>query len=166
MFGFESKASKKIKALEAKVQELAYEIGRLRDENSIPIGEVNYHHWGDRRPRIHVVSVVNMLLEKSEIEIRQTPGKTELVSKNTKGDVVAVHCCDECARRAGVKPKNPADSGESSWYCEVCGHYGIGSLTDCEIGDWLRLRPLQPNQEQTTNDRMGWPLERRVMRRD
>ena len=24
-------------------------------------------------------------------------------------------------------------------------NHGIGSLTDCEIGDWLRLRPLQPN---------------------
>ena len=66
-------------------------------------------------------------------------------SKHKHGDVVVVHCCDECARKAGVKPKRPADSGKASWLCDVCGHHGIGSLTDCEIGDWLRLRPLQPN---------------------
>jgi hypothetical protein len=66
-------------------------------------------------------------------------------SNHRKGDVVAVHCCDECARKSGVKPKLPADSGKASWLCDVCGHYGIGSLTDCEIGDWLGLRPLQPN---------------------
>ena len=66
-------------------------------------------------------------------------------SKHKHGDVVAVHCCDSCARKAGVTPKQPADSGVASWLCDVCGHHGIGSLTDCEIGDWLRLRPLQPN---------------------
>ena len=66
-------------------------------------------------------------------------------SKHKHGDVVVVHCCDECARKAGVNPKRPADSGKASWLCDVCGHHGIGSLTDCEIGDWLRLRPLQPN---------------------
>ena len=66
-------------------------------------------------------------------------------SKHKKGDVVAVHCCDVCARNSGVMPKVPADSGVSSWLCDVCGHYGIGSLTDCCIGDWLRLRPMQSN---------------------
>jgi len=66
-------------------------------------------------------------------------------SKHKHGDVVVVHCCDECARNAGVNPKRPADSGKASWLCDVCGHHGIGSLTDCEIGAWLRLRPLQPN---------------------
>jgi hypothetical protein len=25
--------------------------------------------------------------------------------------------------------------------CGVCGHFGIGSATDCTIGDWLRLQP-------------------------
>ncbi len=30
-------------------------------------------------------------------------------------------------------------------FSAAMGHHGIGSLTDCEIGDWLRLRPLQPN---------------------
>jgi hypothetical protein len=48
-------------------------------------------------------------------------------------------------KKMGVKPKRPADSGKASWLCDVCGHHRIGSLTDCEIGDWLRLRPLQPN---------------------
>lgn len=65
-------------------------------------------------------------------------------SKHKHGDVVVVHCCDKCARKAGVNPKRPADSGKASWLCDVCGHHGIGSLTDCEIGDWLRLRPLTP----------------------
>ena len=66
-------------------------------------------------------------------------------TKNKKGDVVAAHCCDSCARAAGLTPKTPAGSGKASWFCEVCGHHGMGSLTDCEIGDWLRLRPMQPN---------------------
>jgi len=73
-------------------------------------------------------------------------------SKHKHGDVVVVHCCDECARNAGVNPKRPADSGKASWLCDVCGHHGIGSLTDCEIGAWLRLRPLQPNT--AVNDAM------------
>ena len=66
-------------------------------------------------------------------------------SKYRPGYVVAVHCCDECARKAGVVPKLPADSGVASWLCDVCGHHAIGSLMDCEIGDWLRLHPLQPS---------------------
>ena len=77
----------------------------------------------------------------------QTEGAMVDFSKHKHGDVVVVHCCDECARKAGVNPKRPADSGKASWLCDVCGHHGIGSLTDCEIGDWLRLRPLQPNGE-------------------
>ena len=66
-------------------------------------------------------------------------------SRYTIGDVVTVHCCDDCSRAADVVPKTPADSGVASWLCEVCGHFGIGSLTDCKIENWLRLRPLQPN---------------------
>ena len=46
-------------------------------------------------------------------------------SSTNHGDVVVVHCCDECARKAGVTPKLPADSGVASWLCEVCGHHGI-----------------------------------------
>ena len=61
--------------------------------------------------------------------------------KHKKGDIVRVHCCDDCARRADVRPKSPPDSGVESWLCEVCGHFGIGSATDCTVGDWLRLQP-------------------------
>lgn len=68
-------------------------------------------------------------------------------TKHKKGDVVTVYCCDSCARNAGVPPKQPADSGTASWLCEVCGHHNIGSRMDCEIGNWLRLRPMQPNAE-------------------
>ena len=62
-------------------------------------------------------------------------------SKPKKGDVVRVHCCDSCARADGVQPKYPPDSWSKSWLCEVCCHYGIGSATDCTIGDWLILQP-------------------------
>lgn len=65
-------------------------------------------------------------------------------SQHKKGDVVRVHCCDRCARRQGVTPKVPADSGVRSWPCEVCGHYGIGSTMRCRIGDWLVLEVLPP----------------------
>jgi hypothetical protein len=80
------------------------------------------------------------------------------LAKHAKGDVVRVHCCDSCALRSGVIPQVPADSGVESWPCEVCGHYGIGSTTDCEVGDWLRLRPLpatcdmSPYQTHVGND--------------
>ena len=83
-------------------------------------------------------------------------------SKHKHGDVVVVHCCDECARKAGVNPKRPADSGKASWLCDVCGHHGIGSLTDCEIGDWLRLRPLQPNQTAKRRPLVGVRLSARL----
>lgn len=63
-------------------------------------------------------------------------------SKYGNGDVVAVHCCDSCARNAGVVPKSPADRWQC--LCQVCGHYGIGSKTDCKVGDWLILHPLAP----------------------
>ena len=88
--------------------------------------------------------------DRNDLEAENIPGFT------VTGDVVVVHCCNECARKAGVSPKRPADSGKASWLCAVCGHHGIGSLTDCEIVDWLRLRPLQPNAEVT-----GGPLAER-----
>lgn len=50
-----------------------------------------------------------------------------------------IHCCDDCVRRQGLQPKRPADSGVSSWFCEVCGHYGIGSTMGVRTGDWLQL---------------------------
>lgn len=33
-----------------------------------------------------------------------------------------------------------ADTG-GNMETEVCGHFGIGSATDCKIGDWLSLQP-------------------------
>ncbi|MCK9988658.1 MAG: hypothetical protein AzoDbin1_05130 [Azoarcus sp.] len=36
--------------------------------------------------------------------------------KHHKGDVVRVHCCDDCARRSGVQPKSPPDSGVGGYY--------------------------------------------------
>lgn len=61
----------------------------------------------------------------------------------TKGDIVRIHCCDVCSRKAGIKPKRPADSGSRSLYCEVCGHYNIGSKMVCQVDDWLILKPLR-----------------------
>lgn len=63
-------------------------------------------------------------------------------SKNKCGEIVNVFCCDSCSKNAGVISKRPADSGTSSWLCDVCRHYGIGSYTECEVGDWLNLRPV------------------------
>lgn len=60
-----------------------------------------------------------------------------------KGDIVHVHCCDNCTRRHGITPKCPPESRTESWYCEICGHHGIGSIMSCEVSDWLALKPLQ-----------------------
>jgi ribosomal protein L37AE/L43A len=78
-------------------------------------------------------------------------------SKHKHGDVVVVHCCDECARKAGVNSKRPADSGKASWLCDVCGHHGIGSLTDCEIGYMTRTpSSLQRDGISMRNLRGDW----------
>lgn len=53
-----------------------------------------------------------------------------------------VHCCNTCAEYNNLKPKVPADSGTKPWLCEVCGHFGVGSLAICTIGKWLRLKPI------------------------
>ena len=66
-------------------------------------------------------------------------------SKYKRGTVVSAYCCNSCSRTASIEPKSPPESGQASWLCDVCGHHGIGSLMDCEIGEWLRMRPLQPN---------------------
>jgi len=47
--------------------------------------------------------------------------------------------CDECARFQGYPPKNMPDSGNKSWPCSACGHYGMGSYYRCVTGDWLRI---------------------------
>jgi len=59
-----------------------------------------------------------------------------------KGDIVAVFCCDSCCYRYRVRPKVPADSRGKSLLCAVCGHYNIGSMRECIVGDWLSLKPL------------------------
>lgn len=65
-------------------------------------------------------------------------------SKHKKGSIVTVHCCDNCVRRQGVEPVRPPESGGHSLMCENCGHFGIGSTMECEIGDWLKLKILRP----------------------
>ena len=67
-------------------------------------------------------------------------------SKHKNGDTVHAFCCDECARSNGVAPKRPPDSGNSSWLCDVCGHYNIGSMVPCKISDWLTLKPNAGNE--------------------
>lgn len=69
-------------------------------------------------------------------------------SKYTVGDIVAVHCCNSCLYRFGITPKRPADSYNRSWPCKVCGHRGIGSLTDCKIVPWLRLVPIKVSERE------------------
>ena len=60
---------------------------------------------------------------------------------------VIVHCCDSCVRREGLTPKAPAESGTMSWLCQMCGHYGIGSKMECEVGEWLQLKPVQKGRK-------------------
>ena len=66
------------------------------------------------------------------------------------GDVIGAHCCDACIRSAGMAPKRPADSGGSSWLCEMCGHHGIGSSVLCRVTNWLILRPIGCATEKAT----------------
>ena len=47
-----------------------------------------------------------------------------------------LHCCDDCIRAAGIRPKTPADSGVRSLPCAICGHYGIGSAMPTDRGQW------------------------------
>lgn len=51
--------------------------------------------------------------------------------------------CDDCAYRAKIQPKYPADSGSSSWLCDKCNHFNIGSYMVCEMGEWLVLQPIK-----------------------
>ncbi len=63
--------------------------------------------------------------------------------KYPAGSTVSGHCCDSCVRRAGIIPKYPADSHNSSYLCIVCGHYNIGSTMKCRVGDWLKITPVE-----------------------
>jgi len=60
-----------------------------------------------------------------------------------KGFKGITHICNKCARNSGFTPKYPADSGGESLFCERCGHYGIGSMMYCVVGDWLVVTPLK-----------------------
>ena len=61
-------------------------------------------------------------------------------SKYTVGDIVIVHCCDECARRLDVNGYSISERG--NWPCEACGHYGMGANVPLVITNWLILRAL------------------------
>lgn len=57
-----------------------------------------------------------------------------------KGDKHYIHVCNDCVDRQGLKRKLPAESGGSSLWCEVCGHYNIGSHENVIVIDWLQLK--------------------------
>jgi hypothetical protein len=63
--------------------------------------------------------------------------------KHKKGDIVKIFCCDSCARKSKIQPKQPADSDTESRLCDVCGHYNIGSFIAAKIGNWLQLIPME-----------------------
>lgn len=60
--------------------------------------------------------------------------------RNGEGGVMDLHCCDDCIRAAGIRPKTPADSGVRSLPCAICGHYGIGSAMPTDRGQWGCLK--------------------------
>ena len=64
-------------------------------------------------------------------------------SKHKLGDILSMHVCNDCQYRQTKSIKSPADSGVESWYCEVCGHYNIGSTRKVQIGNWLQLNILE-----------------------
>lgn len=72
-------------------------------------------------------------------------------SKYSIGDVVTVHCCDRCVRRAGLTPKYPPDEDGLHMMCYLCGHYGVGSTIKCELGSWLILRPVRATVVEEAN---------------
>lgn len=51
-------------------------------------------------------------------------------------------CCIYCCYRAGIEPKTPYDYEGRPYKCDCCGTYGPGSMMNCVIGEWLRVRPL------------------------
>jgi len=68
-------------------------------------------------------------------------------NKYKVGDIVSVFVCDDCANSNMIKPKFPPDSGNESWLCRICEHFGIGSTSKCEITNWLSLKPLKKQIE-------------------
>ena len=63
-------------------------------------------------------------------------------NKHPVGTRLKTFVCDNCVHRAGLKAKTPSDSGVKSFYCNSCGHFGIGSKVVCEVQNWLVLKPL------------------------
>jgi len=65
------------------------------------------------------------------------------MTTKTDGELLKRFVCDDCARRHGFQAKRPADSGVSSWLCDSCGHFNIGSYMLCKKGRWLTLIPKE-----------------------
>lgn len=61
-------------------------------------------------------------------------------------ETVNVFVCNDCHYRAGKIPKFPADSGNKSLFCEKCGHFNIGSYTECIVREWLTLEIVGSNK--------------------
>ena len=64
-------------------------------------------------------------------------------SKHKLGSILQIHVCDDCQYRQTGAALRPAESGGKSLWCEVCGHYNIGSTRKVQIGNWLRLNILE-----------------------
>lgn len=57
-------------------------------------------------------------------------------------DLVKLFICDDCAWNCGFQIKYPKDSGNKSWLCGRCKHYGIGNYMMCEdLGPGFRAKP-------------------------
>ena len=64
-------------------------------------------------------------------------------SKHKLGDILQIHVCDDCQYRQTRVIQHPSESGSKSLWCEVCGHYNIGSTRRVQIGNWLSLNILE-----------------------
>lgn len=61
-------------------------------------------------------------------------------SKIRKGDIFAIHVCNDCQYKQTGQMIRPPESGKHSLHCGVCDHYNIGSTRKVIVGDWLSLR--------------------------
>ena len=61
-------------------------------------------------------------------------------AKIEKGQVLSIHVCNDCQYRQTGSMITPSESGKHSLYCEVCGHFNIGSTRMVIVGDWFSLR--------------------------
>ena len=68
-------------------------------------------------------------------------------SKHKIGDVIDVFCCNDCCISRGKQPKSQPDSGNKSWYCELCNHYNIGSYMRAEITSLLIIKLIHPGPD-------------------